>query len=146
MKMKKWIWMVGIFVFLGVCCMMVVTLAGQAQETHIPADIPYIESTPVSEQDGTYKSVEFDADRDGLVRIWFENQGTEAAKIQLVKKEGVLQKEQRTVPMAVPPHQAEGSYFKAYVEKGETYFVIAYTEWGSPISGRVKVRPILCDA
>lgn len=142
MKTKKWICMVGVFVFLCAAGMMAVTMAGQAPR--IPTDIPYIESTPVSEQDGTYKSVEFDADRDGLVRIWFENQAAEAAKIQLIKKEGILKKEQRTAPMVVPPNQPDGSYFKAYVEKGETYFVVAYTELGSPINGSLKVRPIFC--
>lgn len=146
MKMKKWIWMLCVLVFFSVCGSVVVIMTGQVQGTRIPADLPYIESTSVSDADGTYKSVEFDADQDGLVRIWFENQGTEAAKIQLIKKEGIWKKEQRTAPMVVPSDQPDGSYLKACVEKGETYFVIVYTELGSPISGRLKVRPILGEA
>ena len=143
MKKKKWIWTVCIVAFLCAGGILAVSMGSQGTEAEISPEVSYIELCTAMDLDGTYKSIEFSANQDGQVNIWFENQGVEAVNIELVKKEGLFKKEERTPPMVVPSNMADGSYFKTHVEKGETYFVIAYTELGNPINGRLKVKPIL---
>lgn len=146
MKKKKWIWPVCIAAFLCAGGIWAVSMGSQGTEVEVSPEGSYIALCAATDLDGTYKSIEFIANEDEPVNIWFENQGVEAANIQLVKKEGLLKKEERTPAMVVPVNMADGSYFKADVKKGETYFVMAYTELGNPINGRLKVKPILGDA
>lgn len=58
----------------------------------ISPEISYIELCTAMDLDGTYKSMEFRANQDEQVNIWFENQGVEAVNIELVKKEDLLKK------------------------------------------------------
>lgn len=146
MKKKKWICLIGIVAFLCVGGIWTVSIVSPETKAKISPEISYIELCTAMDLDGTYKSIEFHANQDEQVNIWFENQGVEAVNVELVKKEGLLKKEQRTPPMVVPSNMTDGSYFETHVEKGETYFVIAYTELGNPISGRLKVKPIVHDA
>lgn len=122
---------------------MAVSMAPKGEELDVSSEVPYIDLCTAKDADGTYKSIEFIAQQDEQVNIWFENQGVEAVNIKLVKKEGLLKKEERTPPMVVPSNMADGSYFKALIKKRETYFVIAYTDLGNPINGRLKVKPVL---
>ena len=93
MKKKKWICLICIVAFLCAGGIWAVSMVSPETKDKISPEISYIELCTAMDLDGTYKSMEFSANQDEQVNIWFENQGVEAVNIELVKKEGLLKKE-----------------------------------------------------
>ena len=92
MKKKKWICLICIVAFLCAGGIWAVSMVSPETKDKISPEISYIELCTAMDLDGTYKSMEFRANQDEQVNIWFENQGVEAVNIELVKKEGLLKK------------------------------------------------------